>query len=306
MDKRNTLTGRWFRLLSFAALLGVFAGCALTARQKAAVSKFSGSAVTLGDITSSELIAMRDDAVKMTIERLLLGGKSKNSNLGDQASLDRGFEMEKVETVSGATQALAAYGRSLAALIDKKQSTDLAAACNEFVATLGRVPAARECVTDEQLQAIGSVAGIVGGIWTDWKRKKAVAMIVASARGAVEHLCDLLIRDFDPEKGWVALQLQVIEGPLMGEATNGLYDGKTYNDRKVSVEAFRLAHDSRMRRTEVLHRVTGAATAMKKANNALVKAMETSVWSSHDIQDFAEKTRSLATAVTIIMTKGKE
>jgi hypothetical protein len=92
----------------------------------------------------------------------------------------------------------------------------------------------------------------------------------------------------------------------MVEATNGLYDGKTYNDRKVALEAFRLANDSRLRRTQVLHRVTEAAAAMKKANNALVNAMKNSVWSSRDIQDFAQKTRSLTTAVTIIMTKGKE
>lgn len=53
------------------------------------MSQFSGSAATLGDVTSSQLIAMRDDTVKMTIERLLLGGKSKDPNLGDQTSLDR-------------------------------------------------------------------------------------------------------------------------------------------------------------------------------------------------------------------------
>jgi hypothetical protein len=203
MDKRNPPTGRWFRLLSLTVLLGILAGCALTARQKATVSQFSGSAAALGDVTSSQLVAMRDGAVKMTVERLLLGGKSKDPNLGDQASLDRGFEMERVETVSGATQALAAFGRSLAALVDNRQSAEINKACNEFIANLGRVPEVKENVTDEQLQAIGSVIGMVGGIWTDWKRKKAVTRIVTNSKDAVERLCDLLIRDFDPKKGWV-------------------------------------------------------------------------------------------------------
>ena len=303
MDIRASKTSRWCSFLTIAVLLVILAGCALTAKQKAAVSQFSGSAATLGDVTSSELKAMRDGTVKMTIERLLLGGKSKDPNLGDQTSLDRGFDLKRVVTVSGATQALAAYGKSLAALVDDTQSAELKVASNEFVASLGRVPTAKERLSDKQLEAIGTVVQEVGGLWIEWKRKQAVTTIVKESRQAVDHLCDLLIRDFDPEKGWVAKQLQVVEEPLMAEATNGLYDGRTYNDRKIALEAFRLAHDSRMRRTEVLRCVTDGATAMKKANSVLAQAVENSDWSIQDIQDFAQKARSLQTAVKIIVTE---
>ena len=117
MNTSNPLIARWHTFLALAVLLATLGGCALTAQQKAAVSQFSRSATTLGDVTSSELIAMRGDTMKMTIERLLLGGKSKDPNLGDQTSLNRGFELKRVETVSGATRALAAYGNSLAALV---------------------------------------------------------------------------------------------------------------------------------------------------------------------------------------------
>lgn len=303
MDIRASKTSRWCSVLTIAVLLVILAGCALTAKQKAAVSQFSESAATLGDVTSSELKAMRDGTVKMTIERLLLGGKSKNPNLGDQTSLDRGFDLKRVVTVAGATQALAAYGKSLAALVDDTQSAELKVASNEFVASLGRVPTAKERLSDKQLEVIGTVVQEVGGLWIEWKRKQAVTTIVKESRQAVDHLCDLLIRDFDPEKGWVAKQLQVVEEPLMAEATNGLYDGRTYNDRKIALEAFRLAHGSRIRRTEVLKRVTDGATAMKKANSALAQAVENSDWSIQDIQDFAQRARSLQTAVKIIVTE---
>ena len=246
---------------------------------------------------------MRDDTVKMTIERLLLGGKSKDPNLGDQTSLDHGFDVERVETLSGATQALAAYGKSLAALVDDTQSAELKTASNEFVSSLGRVPTAKEHLSGEQLQAIGTVVEEVGGLWIEWKRKQAVTTIVNNSKDAIEHLCDLLVRDFDSNKGWVAKQLQVIEDPLMAEATNGLYDGRTYNDRKIALEAFRLAHDSRMSRTQVLHRVTDAATAMKTANSALANAIANSAWSFQDIHDFAQKARSLQMAIKIIAAK---
>lgn len=303
MTRRATGSPQWCSVLALAVILVAGAGCGLTAKQKAAVSQFGASAATLGDITSSELKAMRDGTIKMTMERLLLGGKSKDSNLGDQTSLDRGFEVKRVETVSGAARALAAYGKSLTALVDDTQSAEMRTASNEFVASLGGVPGAKDKLTGQQLEAIGTVIQEIGGLWIDWKRKQAVTTIVKESRQVVDHLCDLLFRDFDPNKGWVAKQLQVIEDPLMAKATNGLYDGRTYNDRRIALEAFRLAHGNRMRRTEVLTRVTEAANAMKKANGALVQAVEDCGWSIQDIQAFAEQARSLQTAVKIIVSE---
>ena len=289
------------RAFSLAVALLLLTGCALSARQKAAVSQFSDSAATLGDVTSSQLKAMRDGTVEMTKQRLLLAGRSRDANLGDQTSLDRGFEVSRVETVSGAAQALAAYGKSLAALANDSQSAELQAASHDLVASLGRVPEAKEKLSDKQLEAIGTVVQEVGGLWVEWKRKEAVTTIVREVRPAVDRLCDLLARDFAPRSGWVALQLQVIEDPLIAEATNVLYDGRSYDERKRASDAIDLVHGNRMRRTEVLQRVSDAAAAMKKANAALAQAVESSAWSAQDIQAFAERAQSLRAAVKIIV-----
>ena len=302
MVSPTSRSSNWGIVLILGVILCSGTGCALSAKQKAGITQFSDSAATLGDVTSSELKAMRDGAVKMTIERLLLGGKSKDPNLGDQTSLDRGFELNRLETVSGATEALAAYGKTLTALVDDTQSADLNAASQKFVSSLGRVPEARKQLTDDQLESVGTAIQDVGRFWVDWKRKRAVTTIVKESRQAVDHLCDLLIRDFDPTKGWVALQLQTIEDPLIAESTNALYDGPTYDDRKIALTAFRLAHGNRMRRTEVLTRVVDAAVAMKKANRALAQAVENRAWSVQDIRDFAERARSLQNAAQIIVT----
>src|SRR5690349_846632 len=97
-------------------LLCITSGCALNDTQNAAVSQFGNSATTLGEITSSELIAMREDTIRMNSERLALGGRNRNAKLADETSLDRGFDLNRVETISSATNALAAYGRTLSAL----------------------------------------------------------------------------------------------------------------------------------------------------------------------------------------------
>src|SRR5262245_64181010 len=151
------------RIFFLAVALVLLTGCALSARQKAAVGQFSDSAATLGDVTSSQLKAMRDGTVEMTKQRLLLAGRSRDPNLGDQASLDRGFEVSRVETVSGAAQALAAYGKSLAALINDSQSAELQAASRDLVARLVRVPEPKEKLSDKQLEDICTVVSEVVG-----------------------------------------------------------------------------------------------------------------------------------------------
>lgn len=275
----------------------VLAGCALNPQQKDAVGGFGKAASILGDVTSAELSAMRADTVRMNTERLLLSGKSKDPRLGDQRSLDRGFELSRVETVSGATRALAAYGKLLAALASDTQSATIASASHDFSANLGLVPGASERLGEGQRKAIGNaVAGIGSGV-AEWKRKQAVIAIVNHAENAVDALCDLLIRDFAPADGWVSLQLQVVEAPLMVEATNALYDGANYTERKVALDGFRLAHESRLRRTEVLERVTKAAQAMKRANKALIQAVNNTDTSFAEIQDFVQRSRSLRAAV---------
>ncbi|MCP9438954.1 MAG: hypothetical protein NHB36_03635 [Nitrospira sp.] len=292
----------WGGVLALGLMVCFASGCALTAKQKAAVSQFSDSAATLGDVTSTELQAMRMNTINMTIERLLLGGKSKDPNLGDQTSLDRGFELNRVETITGATHALAGYGKTLAALVGDSRSADLSAASHEFVANLGRIPEAKQHLSDDQLEAIATAIEGVGRFWIEWKRKEAVITIVKASHQAVDRLCDLLAHDFDPQRGWVALQLQVIEDPLMAEATNALYDGETYHDRKIALQAFRLVYENKMRRTEILSRVVEAARAMKQANGALVRAVDHFEWSVEDIRSFAERARSLKNVATLITT----
>ena len=298
-----TIIPRRYCLLNFIFALGIFgAGCALTANQKMAVSQFSESAVTLGDTTTSEVRVMRDTTVKMNIARLILGGKSADKRLGDQTSLDRGFDFDRVQIVTGATQALAAYGRTLLALVADTQSSELQAASNEFVASFSRIPNVNSQLSDQQLKAIGTAIQEVGGLWIEWKRRKAVTTIVKESEQAVDKLCDLVIQDFG-EKGWVRLQLQVIQDPLMAAATNTLFDARTSSDRAVASPALQLLHDNRMRRSEVLSRITNGAQAMKAANKALLQAVENPEWSLQDIHDFATRAHSLQTAVRTIVNK---
>lgn len=296
--RRQSHRHAWMRVVVAALVLTT--GCALTGPQKGAVSQFSQSAATLGQVTSSELIRMRETTVKMNTARLALGGPSRDPNLADPLSLDRGFDLKRVATISGATQALAGYGQTLVALVDDTQSATLKAASEDFISGLRRVPSAMSHISDAQLDQVGSALQNVAGFWLEWKRREAVRTVVKHARAAVDHLCDLLARDFDPTSGWVALQLQVVEAPLLGEAKNAFESGKTYAERAAALDGFQLAQTNRLRRTEVLGGIQAAAVAMKAANAQLVSALEDDKLSIAAIREFAGKASALQGVVKLI------
>jgi hypothetical protein len=287
-------------IAGLAAMLAMLTGCALTPQQKDAVGGFGAAANILGDVTTSELDAIRDDTVRMNTERLLLTGRSPQ--LPDQETLDTGFTLGTVETISGATRALAAYGKMLAGLANDTQSADIQAASQEFAANVGSLPGVKAQLGDDKLNVIGSAVNSLGSTFVDWKRKQAVTAIVNNAGPAVDALCDLMIRDFSASqpRGFVALHLTAIESPLMDAATIAFNKAQTYDDRKVALDAFRLGHGNRLRLTEVLERITSAAKAMKKANRALALAVNDSSLSIAEIQEFVQKSRTLQAAVKAV------
>lgn len=274
-------------------------GCALTGAQKAAIGQFGSAASSLGTTTSTQLVAMREDTIKMNVERLVIGGESRDANLGNETTLDRGFEVKTVQTVIGATNALAAYGQSLTALATNTQAAALKTASDNLVTSLGSLPGVADAISPKQLSAIGTAVQEVGGIWIEYKRKEAVRTIVLNVRPAVDKLCDLLVRDFSTG-GWVETQLLIVQLPLLGEASNAFRSQQSFADRRIALDALRLAFDGKLRREQVVVQVAEAAQAMKKANTNLADVVERDEITIADIQDFAARAARLKATVEIL------
>jgi len=286
---------------ALTALMGFALGCApLTVQQKSAVSGFSWAAASVGSVTAAELATMRDETIAMTTQRLLLGGKSKDPRLADMNSLDRGFDLDRIEVVINAANALQNYGSGLACLVQDGQTPGLRDAANQFAANLGRIPEIRDSMNANQIGFVGALVQQVGGFWVESKRKKAVTTLVLSTQAVIDKLCDLLIRDFDPNGGWVSLQLLVVEEPLKAEAMAAFDDATTYAQRKPALEALEMAYTSQLERTELLQRIVAAALAMKKANAALAQALNKPAYTIQDLQDFGVKCQSLQGASSIL------
>lgn len=295
---------RALRLAIAIATVVSTTGCGLTAAQKAAVSQFARASATLGGVTTTEIVRMRDSAVVMNSEYLKLVGRPPQKNLAGPDTLDRGFDVERVEALTALASVLRAYGKSLLSLVDDSQSATLKASADSLVSSLGRIDTVKEHLTGEQLSAVGVLVQEVGGLFIEWKRRNAVVGLVVEYHGAIDHVCDLLIRDFRPgpdEPGWVTLQLQVITDLLRGAAVDAFDKGSTYEARAKTFTALTALHTARMRREEIVKRVHEAAVAMKAANAALVNAVERNETSRKDLEAFGTRADALYSAVELLI-----
>jgi hypothetical protein len=284
-------------LLAFCLL-----GCGLTAKQKLALTAFSGSAVTLGEATSEEMKAFRADGMEANAQVLLLKGEPDTPGLPKLASLDRGYELARVQPLVRTADALAAYGRTLAALTGNTQAGALKKASSDFLQSLGQLSGA-EAPGQVQLDAFGRAVQDLDGWWLEPKRRQALVLLVNQFGPALAKLCDRLVQDFSTAhaKGWVYLQLQLTTERLEAAAFDHFSASTTYPTRKEALDAFRLASDLRAHREEACSRISGAAAALKKAHAKLTGGLQDGSLSLEDLQDLAERTADLRAAMDILL-----
>ena len=289
--------GYGLSLLAILLCTTALSGCALSPEKKAAVSNFGAASSTLGTLVTKEVVAMRDDVIKMNSQRILLEGEAKG--VPGLTKLDENFERDKVVTITKASDTLAAYGASLSALVDDTETAELAKASNAFVTSLGSVPGVSASLSKDQQSAIGTIIKQVGGYFVEYKRRKAVEKIVVESQGAIDGLCNLLERDF-AAGALFSLSLQKPTDLLFGAASISTAEAKNHDARVPGVNAYILAEANRYQHRQVLKKVAESAAKLKSANAELVKAVREQTWSFEQLQDFVTSVTELRAAIKLI------
>ena len=293
VDARSIDRRVW--LVAFLLLTSLLSGCALTSAQRAAVNAFGGAAKEVGTTTSTQVLAMRASVIQMNTERLVMSGHSDIPD--DTRTLDRTLNLTTVQTVIGATDALAAYGQALVALATNDESAKLKTSTDQLTGSLTSLPGG--LLSAEQAGAIAIAIQEVGGIFVEYKRKQAIETIVLKAGPAVNDLCDQLAKDFAPG-AWVETQLATTDKLLLARASSTFMDAKSLSDRRTALEGVKLADTSQKTRTDILPLVVKAATAAKAANTKLIAALATGQWSLEDVDAFVSSALRLRNAVIVL------
>ncbi len=296
-SRLNVKAGYGSSLLAVLLCTIALSGCALSPEKKAAVSNFGSASSTLGTLVTKEVVAMRDDVIKMNSQRILLEGEVKD--VPGLNKLDENFEREKVGIITKASDTLAAYGAALSALVDDTETAELAKASTAFVASLAGIPGVSASLSSDQQSAIGTIIKQVGGFFVEYKRRKAVEKIVAESQAAIDGLCNLLERDF-AAGALFSLSLQKPTDLLFGAASISTAQAKNYDARVPGVNAYILAEANRYRHRQVLKKVAESAAKLKAANAELVKAVREQTWSFEQLQDFVTSVTELRAAIKLI------
>lgn len=302
-----------FRLISAVSLIVVASGCAgLTASQKVAIAEFSRATAAVGETTQNELTEMRERMVRTNQERLILRGPLPT--LTAASSLDGNLTVSNVGVVMAAAAALQSYGEILEALVEDTQARELHSAADKFVTSLKQVP--NVTLSQGASDAISGLLVFAGRMLIEAKKAHAIKTIVPQAKPAIDKICDTLSRDFDYTKGGLAADLHAATEALHGAASAAFQDIPPAGDaaatqaavsaRSVSLPALQYAIQGRVRRDEILTRISSVAVAVKKANAALADALEHDRWTLTDVKGLIEEAKDLKPAITELSKQAGE
>jgi hypothetical protein len=267
--------------------------CGLTTRQRQAVTSFGAAAVTVGTLAATTFPEMRQAATALNATDVRLGGHAS------PADLDEGFHVEHVAPRVAAALALVAYGDLLRALVEEAPRDELAATAARFVASARTVPGRR--LSDAQYAALGDLVEGIGGMVIEARKARAIERIVPAYAADVDHLCRLLLEDFDPRGLHLAQRFAITLDRLDADADLALAprDGPSLG-RSIAVQGIQQVTAGRA----LLEVIGGQGRAMvltlRQANATLVAALREEVFTKDDLRAVAMQVQSLAAAVRVL------
>jgi hypothetical protein len=284
------------RVTLFVSLLFSLSGCGLTGTQQQATARFARASAGLGEFTAKEFSGLREVTIAMNTRNIVINGEAELKNL------DESLDPDVVSVRISAATALSSYGRLLLSLVEETQGEEIKAASDDFVDSFKRVSG--KTLSDQQLEALGTVVQGIGRLFVEQRKATAVKRIVKEAQPDVDHICDLLIADFNRTGLRVGQGVDVTITRLKADAKIALSTpGVDHQRRMVAVEAFKLADDVNNRLSVLGTQAVKTLTTLKSANQQLVSAMENDESSIADIQTLGKQIKELADAARALSGK---
>lgn len=275
-------------------------GCGLTATQRKYTANLSKATTALAEVTSNELVQMREGTIQNNTYRIVaVGEEPELAGLND---LDEAFDVDIVKVRVQAVEVLKTYGNLLQSLVEETQEKELKKASDKFVASINGLPGDQKKMSDVQTEALGQAVYRIGRMIVEVKKAKAVREIVDNTQEQIQHLCNLLSNEFDVEKNNLLTQykksgddaitaiVQVFRTP---DPSNGL-------TRADLVEMFKKTQSHLDRTESIAKSMSKAIGNLNKANSALNKSLKKQDLSVTDIKKLKEYQDSVKEVIDFI------
>jgi len=323
---------RFHPVLGIFLLVFLVSGCQLTTAQRKAVKEFGRATAVVGETASKEFGQMREETIEMNIHRITLKGIVKEGP--EYTDLDEMFDPEHVSERVKFADSLKSYGELLLALVQDTQEKEIEDATDKFVENLGDLSFGDEKLDKEKLEACGEVVRVIGGLWVEARKAKAVKKIVPETKSIIGHICKKLENDLNPKHaGSIASgYLKTAEG-LQRDARSQLLDPECQDlkephfkeaqedapdlektvvlveklaflvrdndcrlERAQAIQAYHLAKSKRDRYA-TLEKASDAVAKMNKAHAELADSITSDTVTTKDLEEFCKTVKSLVDAL---------
>jgi hypothetical protein len=291
----------YFQKLKLAMLICLIQ-CSLTQGQQRALQNFGETAVLMSNLSSNELIAMRNSTIQMNLTRIRLDNLDKpkedsqtKEEKVEYKDLDGVFDINVISIRLKAIATIRSYAKLLLSLSSDASQKELERATQSFLFSVENLSSEQKKMDEKKLNAIGEAIKLFGGIFTEHKKKDSIKSIILESKEQIELLCDLLAKDFDPKGGRLATTFILTGEELLLSAEEKLdpNEKKPEKIRSKALLSFHLAEKNIQKKETVLPEIAKSILNLKQANLEMYEAFRSEIYTTKDILKFANTVKAV-------------
>lgn len=308
-----------------------FAGCGLTAHQRAQVSDFSKNASKSAEFASDQLKSVRDQVKALQSARYKVDHSL--SCFDDQYGLcvistDRGLLDAGLQQRITAVAALESYASALSDLLEADTSEDIAEAAAGLSSSYADASEALSgaSLDDDGKEAVSELVSVIGGWVSDREKAKAIKAIVPAYAEPVAQLTGLMQGDFTvqynspcrpeyrdgrrpdapregPEKKAGIIDTYCQAGWTTKRAALAIIQNPNiiHVRRQDAVEAYFLADEALITGYVISEKMERLLEKLNKAHEQLILALNDKKYEAKDIKAFGKEVRDLTRSINTLM-----
>jgi hypothetical protein len=284
------------------AILICLIQCSITQGQQRALQNFGETAILMSNLSSNELIAMRNSTIQMNLTRIRLDNLDKpkedsqtKEEKVEYKDLDGVFDINVISIRLKAIATIRSYAKLLLSLSSDASQKELERATQSFLFSVENLSSEQKKMDEKKLNAIGEAIKLFGGIFTEHKKKDSIKSIILESKEQIELLCDLLSKDFDPKGGRLATTFILTGEELLLSAEEKLdpNEKKPEKIRSKALLSFHLAEKNIQKKETVLPEIAKSILNLKQANLEMYEAFRSEIYTTKDILKFANTVKAV-------------
>ncbi|MNM95444.1 hypothetical protein D3C76_733870 [compost metagenome] len=290
--------------------------CGLTPTQKQQIAQFSIATESVATITQDQFKNTRDKVIELERRRLIM----RNETPPQSFDIDGGLSETGIATQIATLKALQSYGDILNKLATNDQSEAIAKAATNFLTQFESAKQTQNAaykIDDEQRNAVLGVIDIASSWYVEGEKKKHIKSIVEAYSKDVGNLADILKNDLTLVEDSLCIPEEKRKPAVSKAGVMDIYctsadavselagdvlkeENHSYQEREFAYNSYVLAKQAKAEISTLSSQGGGLTSKLSKANDHLLKVIESDDYTADDIKAFAKQVEELQTHIKVL------